>query len=229
MYNTRPMKRALVAALLLALVGYAVWSYATGGAVNLLFSPGVDSEARLTGIQEYFKSWGPAAPLAYMLLVMLEVILAPIPGTVLYLPGGAIFGWSLGGTMALAGNMVGAGIACQIMCALGGNYLERYLEAAALKKYRGILERRGLWIVFLLRVNPLTSSDLVSYAAGLTRLPVWKVMMGTMMGMAPLCFIQSYFAEELLTSFPRLVYPLILIGIVYAAYVCVLIRRLARK
>ena len=54
-------------------------------------------------------------------------------------------------------------------------------------------------------------------------------MTGTLLGMAPLCFIQSYFAEELLTSFPRIMYPLILIGIVYAAYVCVLLRRLARK
>jgi len=75
----------------------------------------------------------------------------------------------------------------------------------------------------------LTSSDLVSYAAGLTRLPVWKVMTGTAMGMAPLCFIQSYFAEELLTSFPRLIFPLIFIGVAYSVYVCILIRRLARQ
>ena len=223
------MKRPVVAALFLTMVGYALWSYATDGILNLIFAPDIDAEARLTSIQNYFETWGPAAPVGYMLLVSLEVILAPIPGTVLYLPGGALFGWFVGGAMSLVGNVIGAGIACQIMRVLGRGYLERYLETSALKKYQGILEARGLWIVFLLRVNPLTSSDIVSYAAGLTSLPVWKVMAGTFLGMAPLCFIQSYFAEELLTSFPRLVYPLILIGVAYTVYVCLFIRRLAGK
>ena len=52
------------------------------------------------------------------------------------------------------------------------------------------------WLVFLLRLNPLTSSDLVSYAAGLTHLPTWQLMLATLAGMAPLCFAQAYFADQ---------------------------------
>jgi uncharacterized membrane protein YdjX (TVP38/TMEM64 family) len=223
------VKRILPVVFLFALILLAVWSYTSGGTLHLMLSPGIDGETRFTRIQEYFQSWGPGGPIAYKLLVTTEVILAPIPGTILYLPGGALFGWWIGGTMSLAGNVIGAGIACQIMRVVGRSYLERYLESESLKKYQSILESRGLAIVFLLRVNPLTSSDLVSYAAGLTRLPLWKVLTGTFLGMAPLCFIQSYFAEELLTSFPRLVYPLLLIGLAYTVYVCFLLRQIARK
>jgi uncharacterized membrane protein YdjX (TVP38/TMEM64 family) len=223
------MKRILIAIFLGLLVCYAAWSYLAGGIVNLLLDPNIPSELRVARIQSYFAEWGAAGPLAYMLIVMIEVILAPIPGTVLYLPGGVIFGWFVGGTMSLAGNVLGAGIACQVMRTLGGPYVESFLERSVLKKYETIIERRGLWFIFLLRVNPLTSSDLVSYAAGLTRVPVWKVMTGTLLGMAPLCFVQAYFAQEIFTIFPRLLYPLILIGILYALYVVKVIRRVTQQ
>ena len=176
---------------LLALGAYGAWSYATDGVMHFALSPSVEPVERLLAIQRFFESWGLAAPVGYVLLVVAEVILAPIPGAVLYLPGGAIFGWVLGGALSLAGNVIGAGLACQIMRSLGRSYLERYLERTSLKKYEQALERRSISIIFLLRVNPLTSSDLISYAAGLTRIPLWKVGLGTLLGMAPLCFIQS--------------------------------------
>ena len=84
-------------------------------------------------------------------------------------------------------------------------------------------------MVFLLRVNPLTSSDLVSYAAGLTHLSVWKVMLGTLAGMAPLCFAQAYLAEGLLAAFPGLVYPLVAACAVYAFVVLWVLSKLLRK
>jgi uncharacterized membrane protein YdjX (TVP38/TMEM64 family) len=223
------MKRLLITFTLLLLVGYAVWSYLTGGIFNLLLDPAIPSEFRLVRIQRYFEAWGGAGPLAYMLIVTIEVVLAPIPGTLLYLPGGVVFGWLVGGTMSLAGNVLGAGIACQVMRTLAGSYVESFIKRGALKKYEAIIARRGLWFIFLLRVNPLTSSDLVSYAAGLTRIPVWKVMLGTLLGMAPLCFVQAYFAQRIFTVFPRLIYPLILIGIVYALYVIKLIRQMTQQ
>ncbi len=66
--------------------------------------------------------------------------------------------------------------------------MERYLQRESLQACESQLVRSGAWIIFLLRLNPLTSSDLVSYAAGATRMPVWKVMLGTLCGMAPLCW-----------------------------------------
>ena len=90
------------------------------------------------------------------------------------------------------------------------------------------LDRRGGWLVFLLRVNPLTSSDLVSYAAGFTRIPIWKVMFATMLGMAPLCFAQAWLAENLFVAYPWLLYPLLGVGIVYVFVIIVVVRRLAK-
>jgi hypothetical protein len=43
-----------------------------------------------------------------------------------------------------------------------------------------------------------------------------KLLWGTTLGMAPLCFLQAYLAESLLAAFPRLLYPLLAVGGLYA-------------
>ena len=106
-------------------------------------------------------------------------------------------------------------------------WLTRLFPAESLEKAQAELDRRGGWLVFLLRVNPLTSSDLVSYAAGFTRIPIWKVMFATMLGMAPLCFAQAWLAENLFVAYPWLIYPLLIAGAAHVIAIVVVVRRLA--
>jgi uncharacterized membrane protein YdjX (TVP38/TMEM64 family) len=64
------------------------------------------------------------------------------------------------------------------------------------------VRERGVLVVLLLRINPLTSSDLVSYAAGLAGVRVWRVALGTTFGMAPLCYAQAYASEWIFRVLP---------------------------
>jgi peptide-methionine (R)-S-oxide reductase len=123
------------------------------------------------------------------------------------------------GFAALAGNILGCALACTLARTMTSGRLHRSLDGTAVAKFRGIVERRGFWIILLLRINPLTSSDLVSYAAGMTNIPLWKVVGATTIGMAPLCFLQAYFAQELFSIFPFLFYPMTLVALVYIAYI----------
>ena len=218
--------RAVAAAVIVSLVGLLAWSYASGGIVWMLLGSGDTAEQKIDALRAFFDRFGIAAPLAYAGFVTLEVVVAPIPGTMLYAPGGVIFGGFWGGLLSLAGNVMGAGLACQLMRTLLGSRAETFLASSALAPYEVQLSGRGTWVVFLLRVNPITSSDLVSYAAGLTRLSVWKLMLGTLTGMAPLCFAQAYLAESLLTAFPALVYPLVAACVVYGLIVVWILARL---
>src|SRR4029078_4425984 len=102
-----------------------LWSYAEHGLAYAVFSGDLSAAEKIKRLQDFFQSLGVAAPLAYVGLVAGEVILAPLPGAMLYAPGGIIFGGFWGGLLSLAGNVVGAGIACQIMRTLGRSYVER--------------------------------------------------------------------------------------------------------
>ncbi len=215
--------------LLIGLMVFVVYSYFSGGIINIIFQDNISTEEKLPLIKDYFLSWGTLAPLAYTIIVTIEVIVAPVPGALLYIPGGIIFGGLIGGSTALLGNVLGAGIACQIMKTLGKPALESHFNMDSLKKYDSILNKRGIWIILFLRLNPFTSSDFVSYAAGLSPMPIWKVMLGTFIGIAPLCYIQSYFAENIFNAFPFLIYPLIFVCILYALFAIWIIMKVRNK
>jgi uncharacterized membrane protein YdjX (TVP38/TMEM64 family) len=180
-------------------------------------------------LQMFFESWGTLAPIVYVAFVTVEVVVAPLPGLMLYAPGGVVFGGFLGGLLALIGNVLGAGIACSITKSFGASWLTRLFSEETLNRVHTEIDRRGGWLIFVLRVNPLTSSDLVSYAAGFTRIPIWKVMLATMAGMAPLCFAQSLLAESLLIAYPQLLYPLLIAGVGYVIAIIIVVRRLATR
>jgi uncharacterized membrane protein YdjX (TVP38/TMEM64 family) len=148
----------------------------------------------------------------------------------LYAPGGALFGGLLGGTLSLIGNVLGASLATW----LGGMFGARTLRDGdwpRLERYAQRIQRRGLWLVALLRVNPLTSSDLVSYAAGVAGVPIWRVAAGTAIGMAPLCYAQSFAAEWLFDVLPGSGFIIVGMSVAYVAVVVFVMARggLARR
>jgi uncharacterized membrane protein YdjX (TVP38/TMEM64 family) len=211
-------------ALLVALLVATGWSWWTGGIVYDLLRSNLTAADKLARLRQFFAALGPLAPLVYFLLVVAEVLIAPIPGLMLYVPGGVIFGGLLGGALALAGNVVGAGIACTIARSIRPPWLSRALSAPKAAAVQASLERYGGWLIFLLRLNPLTSSDVVSYAAGLTRIAVSTVMLATCAGMAPLCFAQAWLAESLVEALPGLIYPLLIACAIYVVCVALVIR-----
>lgn len=200
------MRRRTAALLVLAVaVAWALWSYWSGGVVGAMLASPAEGEDALTVIRDYVLGWGTLAPVAYVVAVTVEVVVAPIPGAILYAPGGAIFGGFIGGTLSLIGNVAGAAIACWLGTTFGADWVAKRAaggDHSTLSAIHARLTERGGWLVFVLRVNPLTSSDLVSYAAGLAGVPVRRVALGTLFGMAPQCYAQAYLAESLFQILP---------------------------
>ena len=220
---TRP-RLVLLLALIAGVLAWGVWSYRSAGLISVLLSSGGGSASSLDSIRDYVAGWGRLGPVVYVCAVVVEVIVAPIPGTLLYAPGGAIFGGFLGGTLSLAGNVIGATIACLITRTFGERMSAR-LDASAMGALAERIRKRGVWVVALLRLNPFTSSDLVSYAAGLVRVPVWHVTVGTLLGMAPLCYAQAYLAAQIFSILPGSAIVVVGLGLAYVVVVVVLLMR----
>jgi uncharacterized membrane protein YdjX (TVP38/TMEM64 family) len=210
-------------ALLLTLAAWAAWSYESGGILRVLLVPPADGSTTLEALRAYVLGWGMWAPVVYIAAVTVEVLVAPIPGTLLYAPAGAIFGGFMGGTLSLIGNVSGAAIAGTFGSRFGQEWVKRHNESGQLTRLHARLQSRGVWIVIaLLRLNPLTSSDLVSYAAGLTGIRVRHVAAGTFLGMLPQCYLQAYLAQtlfEALPSGPWVIAGGLLLGLVIAVLV----------
>lgn len=221
--------RSIVAlGLFSVIVAAAAWSWATGGMIRVLVESAGglgDNEASLEALRQVLFRWGPLAPVVYVAAVVVEVLVAPIPGTLLYAPAGALFGGFYGGLLSLIGNTIGAMVACGVGGALGETVVSRRLEGSPVAKHVAAIRANALWVVLLLRVNPLTSSDLVSYAAGAIGVPIWRVGLATLIGMAPLCFAQAYLAEQIFRVLPGAVYILIGAGLLYLTFLIVWLTR----
>lgn len=214
---------------LLLLTTVLLISWYTQGIAFQLIRSDIDATQRVACLQQFFREAGIWAPVAYVFFVTIEVIIAPIPGLLLYAPGGLIFGPWLGGLLALVGNVIGAGISCGLTRSFGAAWLERLDSNGAISRLQTALEKRGGGVIVLLRLNPLTSTDLLSYAAGFTRIPVRSVMLSTGIGMAPLCFAQSWLSDGIFNKWPQLLWPLLGLAIVYAIVVTVIVARLLRR
>ena len=215
--------------LVLALLFFCLaGSWLSNGIAFQLIRSDITGTERVACLQQFFREAGSWAPAVYVLFVTIEVIVAPIPGVLLYAPGGLIFGPWLGGLLALIGNMIGSGISCGLTRSLGSGWLQRIGSTDSIERLQSALERRGPRLIVMLRLNPLTSTDLVSYAAGFTRIPIRHVMLSTGIGMAPLCFAQAWLSDSIFNKWPQLLWPLLILSAAYLIVVTVVVARLLR-
>ncbi|HEY9675021.1 MAG TPA: TVP38/TMEM64 family protein [Waterburya sp.] len=127
---------------------------------------------------------GPVGALAYIALYIVATV-AFLPGSIITLGGGAIFGVVLGSIYVFIGASLGATVAFLI-----GRYLARdwvFKQIAGNEKFRKIDEavgEEGFKIVFLTRLSPVFPFNLLNYAFGVTGVSLKGYLLG-FIGMIP--------------------------------------------
>jgi len=207
------MKKRILASFfllcLIILVAGIYYSYTTEGIIYSVLSEDTDS------VIEYINSFGSLAALILILLVILEVIAAPIPPLLLYVVAGIIFGKLTGGLLVLTGNLIGATIAFLIARTIARDYISKKIDPKSRRKFDKFSEKYGTFAIFFLRINPITSSDIFSYIAGLSKMKLSKFLIGTTLGLAPLVFLQTYLGADIIKSNPLLLLIFIIVSIAY--------------
>ena len=130
---------------------------------------------------------------AVFVLVYVVAAVLFVPGSVLTLGAGAVFGL-LWGTIAVSvGATLGAGAAFLV-----GRYLAREKVArwaAENPRFSAIdsaVGREGWKIVLLTRLSPVFPYNLLNYLFGLTRVRFWPYFLASWIGMIPGTFLYVY-------------------------------------
>ena len=135
-------------------------------------------------------------PLIYILLMTVSILFVPIPSSPLVIIAGAIFGPLLGMVYTLVGATLGATIAFLLARFFLYDSLGKKIAASSFyKKIKGKNNKNIVWVVFLTRLMPQVSFDLVSYAAGLTSVNILAFAGATFLGMIPMVFLLSFFGK----------------------------------
>ena len=157
--------------------------------------------ARLTGLtnlisldnlgrlRDYIESFGPAAPLAFILGYAVATV-AFLPGTPLTLLAGLAFGPVLGTIYVMAGATLGLTLAFLVARYAARGLVASWVEKnERLKRLDGEVERQGWRILVITRLVPLFPFNLQNYAYGLTR-----VGFGTYVLVSAICIIPGVIA-----------------------------------
>lgn len=136
--------------------------------------------------------WGPVL---IVTLMTLAVVASLIPGAPIALAAGAAYGHVWGTVLVVIGAELGALIAFGLARVLGHDALRRVFGN---RVDVGLLGSQAALTatVFASRLMPLLSFDMVSYAAGLSRLHVWRFALATVAGIIPASFLLVQFGGE---------------------------------
>jgi len=145
-----------------------------------------------------FSAWvdglGAWAPLAFIAGYVVATI-AFVPGTVLTLAAGAIFGLLEGTVYVFAGATLGACAAFLVARHLARDLVaHRIARNARFATLVGAVAREGRTIVFLLRLSPVFPFNVLNYALGLTDVAFKDYAIGCV-GMLPGTLLYVYYGK----------------------------------
>jgi uncharacterized membrane protein YdjX (TVP38/TMEM64 family) len=136
--------------------------------------------ARIGNLRDWILTFGAAAPLVYIGVFSLQILIAPLPGQFLGVMGGYLFGVLLGSLYSITGLAVGAGLAIWLARRFGRPLLERFFDVQQLAHWEKKMRTRSgftWWLLFLFPVP-----DLIFYVAGLSSTSIRTLLIALIAG-----------------------------------------------
>jgi uncharacterized membrane protein YdjX (TVP38/TMEM64 family) len=134
-------------------------------------------------LQAWVESAGAAGPVIFIAIYAAATVLF-LPGAVVTLAGGALFGPVWGTLWNLSGATLGATLAFLIARHLGADWVARRAGPRLRSLNEGVSAEGWRFIAFV-RLVPLFPFNLLNYALGLTRIPLPAYVLASAIFMLP--------------------------------------------
>jgi len=141
-------------------------------------------------IDRELQRFGGWAPILFLLLYALATVLF-VPGSVLTVAGGALFGPIWGTLWNLTGATLGATLAFMIARYVASDWVAARSGERLGRLMRGV-EEEGWRFVAFVRLVPLFPFNLMNYAFGLTRIRLREYLIASFVCMAPGALAYTY-------------------------------------
>lgn len=136
-------------------------------------------------IESLLASFGVGAPAVFIMLQILQVLFAPIPGEATGFIGGYLFGAAWGFVYSSIGLTAGSWINFLIGRFFGVRYVRKWIPADQFDRWNAAIRRQGILVVFILFVLPGFPKDLLSLFLGLSTLPTKVFVLIAAIGRMP--------------------------------------------
>ena len=196
--------RIAVLCVLAVMAGIAVWPW-----IETALGAVLDRDRVLA----WLSGFGVWAPLAFIAISFIQVVIAPIPGQFIGVAGGYLFGVWAGLLYGLAGTTLGAGVNMWLGRRFGRPLVVRLAGVSALARFDQFADRRGAVFFFLIFLLPFVPDDLACYAIGLSPLPIVPMLVMATVVRLP-AGMASVLVGEYFVALPPIVIVALLIGVI---------------
>lgn len=166
---------------------------------------------------EYIQKQGQWGVLVFLGVQILQIVIPPIPGEVVQLAAGYIFGPWLGSFYLLLGAFIGSLISFYTSRYLGYPIVQAFVSTSKLERLRKLIEHpKTDLVVFLAFLIPGFPKDLLTYVAGLTPLSAMRFVMLALVGRFPALFVSVIVGNNLREkSYEQTVWIILFAGIIF--------------
>lgn len=143
----------------------------------------------------WIQTLGPVAPVIFVVVYVLACVLL-IPGSLITLGAGFLFGLTMGYVVVAIGSVAGATLAFLIGRTVARDWIgERVRENPKFRAVDEAVGQRGFYIVFLTRLSPLIPFTLLNYFYGITAVRTRDYVLASWIGMIPGTLMYVYFGS----------------------------------
>lgn len=149
-------------------------------------------------IKRIILSYGRYSVFAFLGLQILQVVAFFIPGEIIQIAGGYIYGAFFGGIFSLLGITLGSAIVYAISSIYGRPLIKKIISEKHLTFFDKILKLGSMnYIVFLLYLIPGIPKDVLGYICGISEITFKDFLLYSTLGRIPGIFISSYFGAKM--------------------------------
>ena len=173
------------------------------------YAPFVFNAAEL---RVWIAQFGIFAPLVFVLIQATQVVVAPIPGQVVALVAGYLFGPLWGTVYSLTGVLIGSTVAFSLAKRYGRTFVVDILHEDVVARFDDFVDTVGIPGLFAFVIIPGLPDDAICFLSGLTKWRLRTFISVIAVGRLPAYVVTVYAGGELASG--RFVQGLALIGVV---------------
>lgn len=147
---------------------------------------------------EWVNSFGSLGILVFIAIQIVQVVIFLIPGEVVQIAGGYLYGTLFGSVYSIVGITIGSLICFLIARLLGYDFLRNIISNEKLKKFDYIINNpKGELALFIIFLLPGLPKDALSYIAGITPVKFLNFFFITLVARMPGIVISAYIGANI--------------------------------
>jgi uncharacterized membrane protein YdjX (TVP38/TMEM64 family) len=179
--------------------------------------------ARRESVLTFVASYGGFAPLVFIGVQFLQVLVAPIPGELTGFVGGYLFGVGEGFLYSTVGLTAGSWVAFLISRRFGLPFVRRFVGKETMDKFDYLMEHKGAFFSFIFFLIPGMPKDYFCYLLGLSPMHIMTFLVISTVGRIPGTLVLTLQGQAVRSEEYRVFF--VVLGLALVALVVALIYR----